>query len=228
MDVNLRIGKFFGSAYERYSDLSLRERALITLSVLSVTWMVWSATIGGFLEDSKIRIERDIDSVYAQMQAEVAEQTALEVAKANDPNKKLGRERTILDRELRKLSVTMGSVLDRFVPPERMPILLEDVIKNHKGLKLKRVQSLPVETVVVGEAAKDPDKQKELPRVYKHPLRLEFEGNYFEVLAYLAELEQSEWEFGWRKFDYVVASHPIAEVIIEIETLSREKSWIGV
>ena len=67
-----------------------------------------------------------------------------------------------------------------------------------------------------------------MPRVYKHPLRLEFEGDYFEVQAYLAELESSDWDFGWRRLDYVVTDHPVAEVTLEIETLSQQKSWIGV
>lgn len=234
---SLDFAKLATNVYQRYTGMSLRERVLITLSVLAVTWMVWSSTIGGFLEDSKVRIERDISSVYARMQAEVAKQTALESAKANDPNIKLGRERVILDKELQRVSASMSSVLNRFVAPERMPVLLEDVIRHHRGLKLTRIHSLPVETIVVGEPANDSEgvvgakadkPEPELARVYKHPLRLEFEGDYFEVLAYLTELESSDWEFGWRRLEYVVIDHPIAQVTLEIETLSQEKSWIGV
>jgi MSHA biogenesis protein MshJ len=225
-----KLGGLISTAYEKYNGFSLRERMLVTLSVLSVTWMVWSATVGGFIEDSKVQIERDIDVVYAQMQAEVAQQSLLESAKANDPNTRLGKERTILDAELKLLGSSLGSVLDRFVAPERMPALLEDVIRNHKGLKLTRMVSLPVESINVGEPepVEGDEKPKEVPKVYKHPLRLEFEGSYFEVVAYLAELERSDWEFGWRRLDYVVTEHPIAEVTIEIETLSRDRSWIGV
>lgn len=235
--TKLDFSKLATNLYERYSELSLRERILIALSVLSVTWMVWNATVGGFLEESKVQIQRDIDTVYATMQAEVAKQTALETAKANDPNLKLGRERVILDKELQQVAASMSSVLDRFVPPERMPVLLEDLIRHHQGLKLKRILSLPVETIVVGARANDSDaaadtleddRKAELPRVYKHPLRLEFEGDYFEVQAYLAELESSDWDFGWRRLEYVVTDHPVAEVTLEIETLSQQKSWIGV
>ncbi|MDH3641939.1 MAG: hypothetical protein OES38_07570 [Gammaproteobacteria bacterium] len=226
----MTLGAALSTAYEKYNGLSLRERVLVTLSVLSVTWMAWSATIGGFLEQSKVQIERDIDAVYVRMQAEVAEQSVLEKAKANDPNLKLGKERTILDAELKVLSSSLGSVLERFVAPERMPSLLEDVIRNHKGLKLTRMASLPAEPINLGEPeeGEGEEKPKQVPQIYKHPLRLEFEGDYFEVMAYLAELEASEWEFGWRRLDYVVTEHPIAEVTIEIETLSRERSWIGV
>ena len=223
--------------YERYTALSLRERVLVTLAVLSVTWMAWSATLGGFLESSKVQIERDIDSVYSRMQAAVAEQTALESAKANDPNVRLGRERMLLDQDLAELAGSMSSVLDRFVPPQQMPALLEDVIRHHQGLSLKHMQSLPVETIVVGDVEPTEEvvaeqhnsaAEQAVPEVYRHPLRLVFEGDYFEVAAYLEELEQSDWEFGWRRLEYVVTDYPDAEVTLEIETLSQEKNWIGV
>lgn len=222
--------KLAQDVYQRYAGLTLRERVLVTLSVLAVTWMVWSTTIGGFIDESKVRIERDISAVYARMQAEMAQQSALESAKANDPNARLGRERVILDEELKKAAASMDSVLSRFVPPQRMPVLLEDIIRHHKGLKLKRMHSLPVETIVVrtGGAGGAEAQPSEWPQVYKHPLRLEFEGDYFEVLAYLAELESSDWEFGWRRLDYVVTDHPLANVTLEIETLSQERGWIGV
>ena len=102
---NVNFAAFATNLYERYTGLSLRERVLVTLAVLAVTWMAWSATLGGFLESSKAQLERDIDSVYSRMQAAVAEQTALESAKANDPNLRLDRERhtsgggSVVDRD---------------------------------------------------------------------------------------------------------------------------------
>ena len=238
---SVNFAAFATNLYEGYTALSLRERLLVTLAVLAVTWMVWSATLGGFLESSKAQLERDIDSVYSRMQAAVAEQTALESAKANDPNLRLDRERVLLDQELAELADSMSTVLDRFVPPQRMPALLEDVIRHHRGLSLKHMQSLPVETIVIRDGATDRTQlaaptvaqandgaEQTLPEVYRHPLRMVFEGDYFEVAAYLEELEASDWEFGWRRLEYVVTDYPVAEVTLEIETLSQEKNWIGV
>jgi MSHA biogenesis protein MshJ len=218
---------------ERYHTLSLRERALIGISLFATTWMVWSATVGGFLEESKARISRDLDTSYAQMQAEVAEQSRLRKQQASDPNAKLNQERSLLDSELESLNADLGSELDRFVPPEKMPELLKDVIRHHDGLKLKRMASLPVEPILLEVPEADKQSEEDTPAepppaIYRHPLRLEFEGGYFQVLAYLAELEASDWKFGWRQLSYEVGDYPKALVTLEIETLSREKSWIGV
>ena len=196
------------------------------LAVFSATWMVWSITVGGFLEQSKAEISRDSNEVYTQLQAEVAEQTRLQHARANDPDAALKQERQAIDRELKLLNVKLGGVLDRFVPPEQMPALLRDVIRHHQGLKLKKISKLPVEAIVMQS---NPEEEAEPPvAIYRHSMRLEFEGEYFEVLAYLTELENSEWQLGWRELDYLVDGYPHAAVAIEIETLSRERGWIGV
>jgi hypothetical protein len=59
-------------------------------------------------------------------------------------------------------------------------------------------------------------------------MRIEFEGGYFQTLAYLQELEQSEWKFTWRDFEYQVAEFPTGVAVLQLETLSRERGWIGV
>ena len=211
---------------ERYTSFSLRERVLVGLAVLSATWMIWSITLGGFLDRSKDEISRDSNEVYIQLQSEVAEQTRLQQARLHDPNAALNQERQAIDRELKLVNVKLGGVLDRFVPPEQMPALLRDVIRHHEGLKLKKISKLPVEAISMKS---DPEEETEPPlAIYRHSMRLEFEGEYFEVLAYLAELENSEWQLGWRELDYLVEEYPHAAVAVEIETLSREKGWIGV
>jgi len=198
----------------------------VGLAVFSATWMVWSITVGGFLEQSKAEIGRDSNQVYARLQAEVSEQTRLQHPRANDPDAALKLERQALDQELKLLNVKLGGVLDRFVPPEQMPALLRDVIRHHQGLKLKKISKLPVEAIVMQA---NPEKEAEPPvAIYRHSMRLEFEGEYFEVLAYLTELENSEWRLGWRELDYLVDGYPHVAVAIEIETLSRERGWIGV
>ena len=228
------VQKLVTDVVERYHALSLRERVLVGLALFSATWMVWSASLGGWLEESEEQISRDIDVLYTQLEAEVAEQSRLQRAKANDPNAKLARERQVLAAELSALNESMSAVLDRFVPPERMPELLRQVIRHHDGLRLKKMERLPVEPIMLTDIVDQPEaveeeaRKNEKPVMYLHPMRLEFEGNYFQVLAYLAELEESDWDLGWRRLSYVVTAYPDADIAIEIETLSRDRSWIGV
>jgi MSHA biogenesis protein MshJ len=103
-----------------------------------------------------------------------------------------------------------------------MPVLLEDVVAHHHGVTLQRVANKPVEPVRVkadGDA---------VPGLYRHAMRVELRGSYFAVRDYLKELEAAPWRFSWRSLNYHVERFPDAVVVLEVETMSREKTWLGV
>lgn len=223
----VRVKQYLSQALERYQACSFRERALIALAVMALTWFAWAATLGGYLDTFQQQMNSAVAAVNQRIQSALVEHSRLETAKASDPNARLIAERERLDQELARVSESLGSLLDRFVDPEKMPSLLEDVIRHHEGLTVTRIESLPAEPMDVSGPAED--GKKPMPVwIYRHPLRLELEGSYFQVMAYLAELEAGPWEFGWRRLDYEVRDYPVARVTLEIETLSRERSWIGV
>lgn len=212
---------------ERYQRLSTRERALVLLTVLAATWFAWAGTVGSRLGQSSAQLSEAVGALDARVQSEKAERSRLEAARDSDPNARLIQQREQLDRQLAALNVSLGSLLDRFVDPGDMPDLLEDVIRRHGGLTLIEMESLPAEPVELAAGRADTAVPGPV-RVYRHPIRLELEGGYFDVVAYLAELEDSDWAFGWRQLNYEVGDYPVATVTLEIETLSREQSWIGV
>ncbi len=115
----------------------------------------------------------------------------------------------------------------RFVPPEEVPHLLEDVLQDYRGLKLIRLSSKSAKPLLLQSQSQE--KQETNPiTLYRHPVELEFEGGYLDVIAYLTALENASWGLSWRKLEYAVLEYPNAAVLIEIETLSREKEWLGV
>lgn len=219
----------------RYRALSVRERALVAVTLLAATWGVWQLTLGDGQRAANQALQVSVSELENRLQGARSELNQLERGAAVDPNERLRRERDRLDGKLRRMDASLGTLLDRFVAPERMPALLEDVMQRHAGLTLVRIESLPAEPMEVSSAAPTPadaaaDPAASAPGmlIYRHPLRMEFQGGYFDVLAYLAQLEAGSWQFGWRRLDYRVADYPIATVTVEIETLSRERSWIGV
>ena len=212
---------------DRYRSLSLRERGLIAVTLLAATWGLWAVTLGDYLTAVEQRMAGSVDGVEQRLKSALAERARLQAALARDPDDALLAERERLDAELREMNAALGDLLERFVEPERMPALLEDVIARHRGLTLTRLESLPAEPLDVAGRRADGTAAEPL-WIYRHPMVMEFEGGYFDVLAYLDELERGPWRFGWRALRYQVDDHPVARVTLEIETLSRERSWIGV
>ncbi|MGI9328047.1 MAG: hypothetical protein ACR2PZ_22695 [Pseudomonadales bacterium] len=213
---------------ERFIELSLRERLLVGAGLLGLTWMIWQFTLGATVSEQEVKIIRDVQLLRADLQAAAQEQERLRTTRKADPNEALLAEQKALKALLTELNSSVTGSLSRFVPPERMTQVLQDVLSEHPGLKLKLVQRLPtialLQEPVPGEQAQQPGPGN----LYMHPIRLEFEGRYFDVLAYLRSLEEGDWQFNWRRLDFTTQTYPTGHAVIEIETLSRDKRWLGV
>ncbi|HBY38437.1 MAG TPA: MSHA biogenesis protein MshJ, partial [Alteromonas sp.] len=55
-----------------------------------------------------------------------------------------------------------------------------------------------------------------------------FEGRFFAVRDFLANLERLTNQIYWRSMAYEVSEYPNAQVTLEVYTLSTEKAFIGV
>ena len=209
---------------------SVRERLLIGLTAFALTWGLWEVSIGAVMSDHKAAVITDIERLAQDLEQQNFENDRLRQLDRSPEREALARQQSRLENVIVAQAAELDALLARFVPPEAVPELLEDVLARHRGLKLVRLTSQPAEPVTLTVAVDDEEDAQAAPSVeiYRHPVRIEFEGGYMDVLAYLKALEEVEWQFAWRRFEYGVEEHPKAAITIELETLSREKEWLGV
>ena len=216
---------------------SIRERVLIGFTAFAVTWGLWIVSIGGALFDSHSDLETSFARLNRDLQTQDAERERLVSSDIAPARMVLKRKQERLQALLITQQEELDELLTRFVPPEKIPSLLEDVLSDFSGLKLVSLASQPAQPLLLqadrgdseGLFSIDAESEDALQvRIYRHPVRMEFEGGYHDVMAYLDALESGDWRFAWRRFDYVVTEYPNAQVVIELETLSREKDWLGV
>ncbi|MNG25347.1 hypothetical protein D3C84_1101860 [compost metagenome] len=103
------------------------------------------------------------------------------------------------------------------IPAHEMPAVLEALLSRSANLHMLALTSLKPEPLMAGE-------QK--ANLFKHGIRLQLEGGYFDVYQYLKALEALPRHFYWKGFDYRVIEHPKAMVEMEIYTLSTSKEFI--
>ena len=60
-----------------------------------------------------------------------------------------------------------------------------------------------------------------------HPLRMTFEGKYFDVIRYLTQIEALPVKYYWRNLNYQVTRYPWASIELELYTLGESKDFIG-
>lgn len=219
---------------DQFEARSLRERVLISATVFAFTWGLWFTLIGGVVIDKKVDMVDSIDRLSRDMQTQTAEKIRLQAEDKTPARLALQRRQDQLKSVIVEQQEELDALLDRFIAPEQVPDLLEDVLHGFEDLKLVRLASRPSEPILLQAAGADESHNNDTLQtstqvtIYRHPVEIEFIGGYLDVVAYLNALEAAPWQFSWRRFDYVVDQYPKAQVRIELETLSREKEWLGV
>ncbi len=206
----------------RFDALTLRERALVALSVFALIWLAWDWTLHQTLNRKLAAARGDVTSLQERIVSEVALADQLKQALEDDPNKRLASEQRELTERIAAADARLESLVGGFVAPSMMPVLLQDVVAHHRGVTLQRVANLPVEPV------RQQRDGEPVAGLYRHTMRVELRGGYFAVRDYLKELEEAPWRFSWRSMNYHVEQFPDADVVLEVETMSREKTWLGV
>lgn len=127
---------------------------------------------------------------------------------------------------------------EALITPEKMKALLEDLLRAQPRLRLVGLSSfsepvqLPATAAPAASAAGTaaPAPAVEPVTLYRHGVRLQLEGGYFDLLAYLQAIQGSAWLLNWDSLDYQVgeAGPGSASISLQLYTLSRHAGWVGV
>ena len=202
--------------------LSLRERSLVFITVLALTGFAW----WHFMTEP-LTIEIDL-LTQQNLQLETEVKVAQTTASAITTRIKQGVHKD-KDARLKSLRVELGKVNDalkektlELIGPDQMFELMLELITADSKLKLtglKRDQLKPVFMAKKEDGAQ--------PEIYRHIMRIDFEGKYRDILSYISRLEGLEWKLIWDKISLKTDTYPVIQVSIEISTLSDSKHWVG-
>ena len=113
------------------------------------------------------------------------------------------------------------------IGPDRMAVVLEQLIGPERGVRLVSLRNLPAAPLLdKGDAAAPADKAAE-QHVYKHGVEVVVEGSYASLLAYVARLEHQPWQVYWGK-TVLSADYPKVVVSLTLYTLSLDRAWLVV
>jgi len=214
---------------ERFDALSLRERALVSLAVLVVMYMLWDAVL---MSPEHLRQTQLVGEMYQLNERMAAVDAQLQTLTASLGDSEVRRQRqriADLREALRGLGSQQAALTVAFIRPRQMAGVLRDMLGSDGKLTLMKLESLGAQPLFPPSEAEDAEAADyEQPRIYKHGMRVSFEGDYFATLKYLQALESMPWRFYWDELDYRVTDYPRARVSITIHTLSLEEGWIGV
>lgn len=202
---------------QKVAALSLRERVMILLTGLV---LLGAAAVYSWLDAADTRLTADRQALTAaQRDLEILEieNQGKQARLARDPNAQVREQLAGVEQDLARLDAELRAQTVDLIPAHEMPAVLEALLSRSTNLHMMSLTSLKPEPLMAGE-------QK--ANLFKHGIRLQLEGGYFDVYQYLKALEALPRHFYWKGFDYRVVEHPKAAVAMEIYTLSTSKEFI--
>ena len=208
---------------ESVSALSPREKWLLVATGFVLVVGLLDYFIIQPVRDERASTEIQIQNLRAQQINFDQQLEELTIQIANDPAMIAEREIEGLDKAIIENEKRLRTFTDTLVAPQEMAAMLKDILDQQKNLKLVELRNLPVAPILSDEES---DSNQDIG-LFRHPVRLVFQGNYSDTLSYLTKLEDMKNRFYWNRFDYQVEDYPIARVSLNIYTLSTQQWWIG-
>lgn len=218
---------------ERFEAFSLRERALIAAGIIVVLFLLWDTLLLSPQEIRQKQIVAEMHNINQQTEALTAQIREMAAALRGGEADRVKARIAELKNLLATLKQQQKDLTVEFIQPAQMAGVLRDMLHAESGLVLLSLESLgaqplfPPSEEELAEIEKS-GKRSHQPEIYKHGLRIVFEGDYFKTLHYLRALEDMPWNLYWDNVEYQVTEYPKASVAITVHTLSLQEGWIGV
>jgi MSHA biogenesis protein MshJ len=218
-------------AYAKKLDArSRRERMLIFAAGLTViVALIYGLGVAPALERRHTLNLRMADA-NAQISAAQAQKIELEQQLRQDPDASLRTRIAARRKEIADIDAQLAGLQRSLVPPERMGAVLQELVGEDRRVRIVRLHNIAATPLV------EKDMDASIPKtagaaigrhVFKHGVQVTVEGNYLDLLTYVARLEKQPWQVYWGRTT-MVAEYPKIQIELTLYTLSLDKAWLVV
>jgi MSHA biogenesis protein MshJ len=206
---------------KRFELMTLRERAILVLAMLGLLVFVWDTLLMNPLRLTRNALEVELanaGSFGAPQSTDMSDPRQVSITRAGE-----------LQTQLQNIDQQLKTTASGFVASDRMIEVLHDVLDRQGRLKLVSIRNLPVTGLIAPAETAEP-AQPDVPAQppYVHSIVIIIDGEYADIIDYLAALETLPWKFRWDSLDLLTKGYPRNRVRIELSTLSLDPTWLGV
>lgn len=225
---------------DRFDALVIRERLLIFLSCLVGLYLIFDTLLILPISNEAQELASGIEAVQQKLDQISVEKNVFDEVAKRDPDANVKREYLKLQGKFAELESDLGGLFLRLVPNDYLSEVIQGVSKKTESFSLKSLEVLPPKIIDLGTEATKLESMvrrakgnvntssagdyAQAEKVYENGIRIVLKANYFEVIKLLQSLEELRWKLYWSKLDYKVIQYPLAEINIELYTLSVEES----
>ncbi|EAT16651.1 type 4a pilus biogenesis protein PilO [Desulfuromonas acetoxidans] len=215
-----------------FAALNKREQRLIVGTLFGAPLFVFIQLIflPGLTEQTALeRQVHQLEQDNTILQSQVLEMSLLA---EKDPDADNRKKLEQLQQEIARFDQRLQENLSGLVAPAQMPGLLRSMLKQRAGLTLISMENAQPQAISLAPMPQQGEAKERtaLPEVvlYRHPLHLELQGRYLDVLAYLQDVRKLPQRVFWHGLHIEMGEgYPQARIQVDVYTLSLEKGWIS-
>jgi len=203
---------------KRFELMTLRERAILVLAMLGLLVFVWDTLLMNPLRLTRNALEMELagaGSFGVPQSTDMSDPRQVSITRAGE-----------LQTQLQNIDAQLKNTASGFVASDRMIEVLHDVLERQGRLRLVSIRNLPVTGLIAPVEPAEPNAPAQPP--YVHSIEIIIDGEYADIIDYLAALETLPWKFRWDSLDLLTRGYPRNRVRIELSTLSLDPTWLGV
>jgi MSHA biogenesis protein MshJ len=239
---------------QRFEALSERERLLLFAALLMVCWGLAEVLFLGRLRARHNGEAQQVQALRDQVGTLSAQQAELSAQVENGPLQAAQAQETELLERIAKADLALRGENVRYLDAARARQVLHQLLAG-TGLHLVSMRALPAEIALstrspapaaeAPDAAADDSTTTDDPAtaapapaaapepgigldLYRHPIEVQLEGSFADMVEYLSRLERSDWSLMWHELDIQTIEYPRARLRFVVYTFSLEEAWIGV
>jgi MSHA biogenesis protein MshJ len=217
---------------------TLRERVMIFAAVA----VAMIALASGALVEPELVKQRRLSGEVAQRQADImkvqAQLQAMAVARQADPDQAARKNLETVRARTVEAEAKLKDEQRKFVSPDRIGALLEEMLARNRRLQLVYMRTLPAAAIDPASPQQKPATEKpaaEKPAaakaaatgtIYRHGVEITLTGSYLDLLAYLRDLEKLPNQMYWGKLELTVEKHPKVTMKLSVYTMSLDLAWL--
>jgi MSHA biogenesis protein MshJ len=205
---------------------SARERIFLAAACLTIPVLLWDSALMEPLEARRLEADKKIGSLkndVMRLEGEtekIAKELSIDLDEENRDRKK-----NLMD-SLTRLHEVVDKRTEDLIPPAEMTRVLKQMLLRQAGLRLVRLESLPVEPLF--ETPEGIEVDSEGGDLFKHGVVIEVLGDYASTVLYLQAVENLPRRFFWESLDYEVIEYPTARITLTLRSLSTQEGVVGV
>jgi len=219
----------------RLDAISFRERIIMTVLIAVLIMTLFQLLFFDPIKEEQLRLSQRADELNHEIQSLWDQADSMRLSHDRNPNVLLQARMEKAGADLAQLHQAIDQASNGLLGPEQVPTLLRNLVESQPGLRLVRVETLPVSRVDrEGRVLTLSDQTSDMI-LYRHALELEVKGTYRGIYAWLSAIEKSPVQLRWEQMEYRVIDTPIepgvpqaAKLVLRIYTLSTQEIWLRV